>query len=235
MPSSSVRVSGRVWFVIALTLCGDVVSPCAAQTQDPGAVVTSVPCHFGDAPPEPGPACLLAHQDLGALPDSPVYWHIDQFATRAEAEAARQATGTVVTDFGKVWLFTIAGAGWHARGGTHIASIGPLPMLPATGYSAEYVHSFFMPGMSAPIHRHSGPEAFYAIEGDTCLEMPGGAQFGTGPGNQLIMPAHEPMLLMAVGKVPRRAFALILHDSTLPPTTRVDAWHPAGACQARAA
>lgn len=30
--------------------------------------------------------------------------------------------------------------------------------------------------MSAPIHKHSGPEAFYALDGDTCLEMPGGTQ-----------------------------------------------------------
>lgn len=173
MPSSSFRLSGRALFVVALALCGNVVSLCAAQTQDPGVVVTFSPCHFGDTPPRPGPACLLAHQDLGALPDSPIYWHIDQFAMRAEAEAARQSTGTVVTDFGKVWLFTIAGATWHAKAGTHVASIGPLPMLPATGYSAEYVHSLFLPSMSAPIHRHSGPEAFYAVDGDTCLEMPG--------------------------------------------------------------
>ncbi|WP_448101553.1 hypothetical protein [Luteibacter jiangsuensis] len=44
------------------------------------------------------------------------------------------------------------------------------------------------------------------------------------------MPGGPPMLLMAIGTVPRRGFALILHDSTQPPTTRVTDWKPAGLC-----
>ncbi len=36
------------------------------------------------------------------------------------------------------------------------------------------------------------------------------------------------MLLMAIGKAPRRGFALILHDAEAPPTTLLDAWQPQG-------
>ena len=233
MTSSSTRFPGAIRCAVALAVCAQAFSPGVAQTQDPGAVVTSLPCHFGDAPATPGPACLLAHQELGALPDEPTYWHIDKFADHAQAQQAKEANGTVVTDYGKVWLFTVAGKAWHAKGGTHVATIGPLPVTKADAFSAEYLHSVFAPGMSAPIHKHSGPEAFYALDGDTCLEMPGGAHVGTGPGNQLIMPGGDPMLLMAIGKVPRRAFALILHDSKLPPTTRVADWKPEGICQAK--
>jgi hypothetical protein len=233
MPSSSFRLAVAARYAIAFAACTQVFPPGIAQTQDPGAVVTSLPCRFGDAAPTPGPACLLAHQELGALPDEAVYWHIDEFTDEASAQAAKEAGGTVVTDYGKVWLFTVAGKTWHAKRGKHAATIGPLPVTKAASFSAEYVHSLFTPGMSAPIHKHSGPEAFYALDGDTCLEMPGGAHTGIGPGNHLVVPGGDPMLLMAIGKVPRRAFALILHDSTLPPTTRVGDWQPDGLCKAK--
>jgi hypothetical protein len=80
--------------VIAL-LCGSSL----AQTQDPGAVVTSKPCQPG-APLAPGPASLLAHQELGALPDEPVYWHIDTFADESNARRAKGPNGTVVASQG---------------------------------------------------------------------------------------------------------------------------------------
>ena len=219
--------------IATLALAALMTSQGSAQTQDSGAVVTSLPCRPGNTMTSPGPACLLAHQDLGALPNEPVYWHIDEFADENEARSASTKNGTVVSDFGKVWLFTVAGKHWRSKGGIHVATVGPLPIAKAAAYSAEFVHSLFSPGMSAPIHKHSGPEAFYALDGDTCLEMPGGSHIGTGPGNHLVMPANDPMLLMAIGKVPRRAFALILHDATLPPTTRVTGWKPAGLCEAR--
>ena len=222
----SARSSSCAFVASVITLlCG----PSLAQVQDPGSVVTSKPCQAG-APLAPGPACLLAHQELGALPDEPVYWHIDTFADESSARRAKGPNGTVVVDFGKVWLFTVAGEHWRANGGTHAATIGPLPVTKAKAFSAEYVHSYFSPGMSAPLHKHSGPEGFYAVDGDTCLEMPGGAQTGFGPGNAQVMPGGEPMLLMAIGKTPRRAFALVLHDSTQPATTRVSDWQPAGRC-----
>lgn len=206
-----------------------VMLPASAQNT----VVTSRPCTFGSGPSTPGLACLLAHKDLGALPDVPIYWHIDTFPDEASANAAKDANGTVAFDYGRVWLFTVAGKDWRAKGGSHVADIGPLPVTKAPCFSAEYVHSYFSPGMSSQIHKHSGPEGFYAIEGDTCLEMPGGAHTGFGPGNTVIMPGGDPMMLMAIGTTPRRSFALILHDSTLPATTRIDDWKPEGICQAK--
>lgn len=211
-------------------LLGAVLIVLAWPSMAQDVVVTSRPCDAGTKPLAPGPACLIARTDMGALPDEPVYWHIDTFPDEATANAARGTTGTVVRDFDRIWLFTISGKTWRAEGGSHIADIGPLPVKPAASFSAEYVHSYFLPGMSAPVHKHSGPEAFYAVDGDTCLEMPGGVQRGHGPGNALVMPGGEPMLLMATGKVPRRAFALVLHDSTQAATTRVSDWTPSGTC-----
>ncbi|WP_404711772.1 hypothetical protein [Sphingomonas sp. MMS24-J13] len=179
---------------------------------------------------EAGPACLMARTPLPALPAGPVFWHIDRFASRDAAAGAGMATSTVVEAFGSTWLFTIAQPDWRSNGGAHVASIGPLPIAPASTYAAEYLRSIFNPGTTAPLHIHSGPEAFFAVTGDTCLETPDGVQIGRGPGNSLMIKAGPPMLLMAIGKVPRQGFALILHDADQPPTTLTHMWMPQGLC-----
>jgi quercetin dioxygenase-like cupin family protein len=178
----------------------------------------------------PGPACLLAREELPSLPKGDLFWHLDRFTSKEAAERAADTTSTVVRAFGSTWLFTIAKARWRSRGGEHVADIGPLPLVPSSTYAVEYLRSVFNPGTTAPLHIHSGPEAFYAVTGDTCLETPAGVQTGRGPGNSLIIKAGPPMLLMAIGKVPRQGFALILHDASLPPTTLTKAWQPSGLC-----
>lgn len=177
-----------------------------------------------------GPACLLVRKELPTLPTGKVFWHIDRFPSQAAAKRASTATGSVVEAFGSVWLFTLERRRWHPKGGRRAAIVGPLPIPPAPSYAAEYLRSIFTPGTTAPLHVHSGPEAFYAVNGDTCLETPDGMRTGRGPGNSLMIEAGPPMLLMAIGKVPRQGFALILHDPGKPPTTLTRAWHPAGLC-----
>jgi quercetin dioxygenase-like cupin family protein len=186
----------------------------------------------------PGPACLIAHQEIGSLNtaplgDQPIFWHIDTFETDVSALAAKTSLGTVVNAFGKTWLFTIGPKDWRANGGTHLADIGPLPVDTRDGdFSAEYLRSTFSPGMTAPLHVHSGPEAFYAMSGDTCLETPDGVQMAKGAGNSLFIRGGPPMLLVATGTETRRGFALILHDSQKPPTTMIHDWTPKGLCKA---
>ena len=182
---------------------------------------------------QPGPACLLARKELPSLPKGDLFWHLDRFTSSDAAERAAAATSTVVQAFGSIWLFTISKERWRPKGGKHVADIGPLPLAPSSTYAAEYLRSVFNPGTTAPLHVHSGPEAFYAVSGDTCLETPEGVQTGRGPGNSLMIKAGPPMLLMAIGKVPRQGFALVLHDASLPPTTLTKVWHPAGLCARR--
>lgn len=169
------------------------------------------------------------------LPSGPLYWHLDQFVSREAAEKASVKSSTIIEAFGSIWLFTIENRTWRALGGKHASEVGPLPIEPAPGYAAEYLRSIFNPGMTAPLHIHSGPEAFYAVSGDTCLETPGGVRVGHGPGNKLVIRGGPPMLLMAVGKAPRRGFALILHDASRPPTTLTQEWRPQGLCERRLA
>src|SRR4249920_2343032 len=56
---------------------------------------------------------ITANAALGQLPQPPIYWLLDTYPTRAEAEAAKGPRGTVVESIGKVWLLTIDVAGWR--------------------------------------------------------------------------------------------------------------------------
>ena len=188
---------------------------------------TSRPC---SAEETIGPACLLTRQEVSKLPSGSLYWHLDQYASEADARHAAKPASTIVDAFGAVWLFTIEHKEWRAKRGRHVAVIGPLPVDRGSTLAADYLRSVFTPGMTAPLHNHSGPEAFFAVSGDTCLETPEGTQVGRGPGNSLMIKAGPPMLLMAVGKEQRRGFALILHDAAKPPTTFTQHWRPQGFC-----
>lgn len=86
--------------------------------------------------------------------------------------------------------------------------------------------------MTAPVHVHSGPEAFCAITGGSCLETPEGVQVARGAGRSLMVRQGSPMLLMAIGQETRQGFALILHHEGSVPTTLTSAWIPEGLCQA---
>lgn len=174
---------------------------------------------------------IMATTRLGQLPDQPLFWHLDTFPTRAAAEAAKGPRGTVVESLGKVWLLTIDVAGWHPSGGERVADIGPLPVRAGVAYVSEYMEAVFTPGMTAPVHRHPGPEAWHTVAGETCLETPEGKMVGRAGGAPVIVPGGPPMHLTATGTETRRALVLILHDASQPATTPASDWTPKGLCQ----
>jgi quercetin dioxygenase-like cupin family protein len=129
---------------------------------------------------------------------------------------------------GRVWLLTIEDAGWRPSGGERVAEIGPLSITPGEDYSARYMEAVLNPGMTAPPHVHSGPEAWYTMAGETCLETPEGKQLGSAGGHYVIVPGGSPMHLTATGTEQRRALTLILHEASKPATTFVNDWAPKG-------
>lgn len=229
MPSSALRVLPLAVFAFAL-----LAAPASALAQ-----ATSRPCAGTDGE-TPGPACLAAHLDLPAQPPSPVYWSIHAVSDPAAARKAADGGAAVVEAFGKTWLFGLGAAGASFPGAARVADIGPLPLDPpaadghgaGAAFAAEFLKSTFSPGMTAPLHMHSGPEAFFALDGASCLETPDGAQVARGPNHALMIREGPPMLLKAIGDQPRRGFALILHPSGHPPTTLTQAWTPKGLCPA---
>ncbi len=174
---------------------------------------------------------ILSDEPVGVINTSQIFWHLDTYATRAEAERAKGPRGTVLQSLGKVWLLSIEDAGWRPTSGERIAEIGPLPVVAGISYSAMLMEAVFNPGMTAPTHVHSGPEAWYTLSGETCLETPEGKQIGRAGGDHVIVPGGPPMHLTATGTVQRRALVLILHDSSKPATTLVHHWHPKGLCK----
>ncbi|WP_250475817.1 hypothetical protein [Caballeronia sp. GAFFF1] len=141
-----------------------------------------------------------AEQHLQELPNRPVYWHIDRFADRSSAQAAKSTNGTVVEILGTVWLFTIAGESWRPSAGEHIADVGPLTLPQASSLMATYMEGNFRPGMQSTIHRHPGTEAWFVLTGAQCLETPHGEQLGRPGAPPVIVPPGEPMLLTGIGK-----------------------------------
>ena len=152
---------------------------------------------------------ITAHAMLAELPRAPVFWHLDTYPTLAEAEVAKGQRGTVLESLGRVWLLTIEVAGWRPRGGERVAEIGPLPVSSDASYAAQYMEAIFTPGMTAPSHRHSGPEAWFTLTGETCLETPAGKLVGRAGGSHVIVPGGPPMHLSATGTETRRALVLI--------------------------
>ncbi len=173
---------------------------------------------------------ITAHSVLGDLPKAPLFWYLDTYSTRSAAQAAKGPRSTVVESLGRVWLLSIEVAGWRPAGGERVAEIGPLPVSSSAAYAAQYMEAVFTPGMTAPAHRHSGPEAWYTLTGETCLETPDGKLIGRAGGSQVIVPGGPPMHLTATGTETRRALVLVLHDSTQPPTTPEHDWKPKGLC-----
>jgi len=211
-------------------------------------IVAGVLTAFVAAQPPPGetPACVpIAQRTLpegcwiindvpvGVLPRPSVYWYLDTFATRAAAEAVKPAGGAVVESLGRVWLMTIGEASGRRAGGDRVAAIGPIRVKRGVAYSAMYMEAIFTPGMESNTHTHSGPEAWYTLDGETCLETPNGVMVGRAGGPPVIVPEGPPMHLTATGRVTRRAVVLILHDRTQAATTITHAWTPKGLCRPR--
>lgn len=157
-----------------------------------------------------------------------VYWHLREFADRKAAEAARTATGIVVEEDGRVWLSEFGPRNMAPRGGKAVAVIGPLQLPQAQGYSAVLSYAVMRPGDSSRVHTHPGPEGWYVLAGEQCLETPAGASRSQAGGTMAVAP-NVPMELNVTGTALRRAFALVIHDSAqargIP-----SAWKPSGAC-----
>ena len=192
---------------------GDTCKPASMRTQEVG-------------------CWILAENPIGQLTKPEVFWHLDRYATRAAAEADKGPQGTVVESYGKVWLMTIQEKKWRPAHGTRVAEIGPLPVVVGEKYTAQFMEADFTPGMTAPAHKHSGPEAFFPVSGETCLETSDGRmQIGRVGSPPIVVPMGVAMHLTAVGSAERRSIVLILHQSAQPPVTMVHDWRPKGLCQ----
>jgi quercetin dioxygenase-like cupin family protein len=160
--------------------------------------------------------------------EAAVYWHLYAFESRKAAEAARSASGIVVEEDGRVWLSEFGARDTTARGGEAVAVVGPLQLPVANSYSAVLSYAVMRPGDSSRVHTHPGPEGWYVLAGEQCLETPAGAN-RAGAGQTMTVPPNVPMELNVTGTKLRRAFALVIHDATQQRGVPSD-WKPFGKC-----
>lgn len=177
----------------------------AAQTSQPAVLHACTP--VSERTGELG-CWILSDEPIGALTSTQAFWDLYVYPTRAAAEAEKGPRGTVVVGLGKTRLMTIDEESWKPASGEPVAKIGPLPLTPGEKYSAQYMEAIFTPGMTAVPHRHPGPEAWYTMSGQTCLETPRGAQIGRAVGPPVIVPGGLPMRLTATGSEKRRLFSM---------------------------
>src|SRR5688572_11749215 len=157
-----------------------------------------------------------------------VYWHLRVFPSRTTAEAAKSASGLVVEEDGRVWLSEFGPRNAAPRGGEAIAVVGPLQLPAATSYAAVLSYAVMRPGDNSRVHTHAGPEGWYVLAGEQCLETPAGAHRARA-GGTMTVGSNTPMELNVTGQTLRRAFALVIHDAAQERGTPSD-WKPSGAC-----
>jgi len=199
------------------------------QAAAPG-LLTEVACvdgKPGEKRPEYGCFNVGTAKDL-EFAQSEVYWHLSTFATRKAADAAKSATGIVVEEDGRVWLSEFGARDAAPNGGKAVALVGPLQLPRAKSYSAVLSYAVMRPGESSRVHTHPGPEGWYVIAGEQCLDTPAGAS-KAGAGATMTVPPNVPMELNVTGTELRKAFALVIHDSAQDRGIPSD-WQPTGKC-----
>ncbi|MEV8519193.1 hypothetical protein ABZR86_05250 [Dyella marensis] len=174
---------------------------------------------------------IVAQESMVNPPGGPLYWHLDTFADVKAARVARSTNGSVIEAYGQVWLLTVAEENWNPEGGRHVATIGPFTPLTKGMQTATYMVATTDANMDSPPHTHAGPEVFYVIDGEQCLETPDGMQ-SLKAGEGRAVAGGVPMKLYGAGSVTRRALVLVLHDAAQPVVIRRPAWQPKDLCLA---
>ncbi len=193
-----------------------------------------------DVPPIPGlctapvpadretPGCYQTSElDLAGAP-AKLYWHIREYPTlaAASAEAANHRWAAVAAAHSRYWLYVLGEAAEPATGGIERAVIGPLA-LPAGPAVAHFSEAIFPPGMKTRVHSHPGPEAFYIVAGEQCMETPSD-QRKIGAGGTYVVPSGVHLQAAPHG---RRNLVLIIAPKGVPFVVPGGGqWAPTGFC-----
>jgi hypothetical protein len=210
-------------------LLGAGLTPIAAQVQD--SALHQVNCKTLEPGMQSGAygCTILAQRTVQKLPKGPLFLYLVAFPSRTAAEAAAGPTSVVAEAEGRNWVFTLArddGGPWR---GELVAQVGPLELPGMNAYTIEVASAVLPPGARSRVHTHAGPEAWYMLAGEQCLETPSGAR-RAGPGQGMTQAGYTPMQLVVTGKVVRHALVVVVHDSEQGFGSPSD-WKPKGLCR----
>jgi quercetin dioxygenase-like cupin family protein len=158
---------------------------------------------------------ILASRPLAASTAQPLFWHLDRFETLDAAQKAAGPDGVAADAHGSVWLMTIEHQTDQHHGGVHVATIGPLSLPAAKGYTMRVISSLLAPGSLTPVHTHSGPEVWYIVTGEQCLETQQ-AGHRLVAGNSFVLPSDTIHRGRITASKPRGTLGLVLHDAGRP-------------------
>ena len=159
----------------------------------------------------------LAEKKVAQLPPGALFWRVETFATRPEAERDAGAMSLVAESAGKVWLFTLGPAGGTpSPGGTTVAEVGPLPPVAAPQYLLRINQATGPPGSLTPVHTHPGSEAFYVLAGEQSIRTAHGVLRITAGKPETGHGADMPMQVSSSGSTDLHALVMFVVDATRP-------------------
>lgn len=205
----------KILRVLILMILGLPLIPLGLQAQEEPLCIENSPERRGEI------GCSIV--DTKLLPENlkePIFWHIDRFDNGERARAGVGPTSIAFEAHGAWWLMSVEGESQGHHGGEHVAEIKLSPLAPAPRYSMRVLSAYIPAGMTSRVHYHSGVEAIYTVDGDECLETEKQA-FKIPKGQSLVVPTGVVMRLIATGTKPRRAFGIIVYDSSKPSTMRM--------------
>jgi hypothetical protein len=184
--------------------------------------------------PSDSDCALLVQKQFATLPAGDLVLRVENFPTIDEAESAAIPASAVVEAAGKIWLLTLSPKEERSRGGQFVTEVGPIPPIPyAANYVMDVAEADLGPAnkeaVARAIHTHPGPEVFYLLTGEQCLETPDGATKARA-GEGMTAPANTPMQLNIMGQSKRDAFFIVIHDAAKP-RVMVSDWQPRGLCR----
>ncbi|WP_404286851.1 cupin domain-containing protein [Microvirga sp. RSM25] len=158
----------------------------------------------------------LAEKKVTELPPGDLFWRIDTFESKEQAQAAAGSLGLVAEYDGKVWLFTLGRGGESTMGGMKVAEIGPVPRIAAQEYLLRVNEAGGPKGSATAAHTHPGSEAFYVLKGELSQKTPHGVARLTAGQSMVGHGTDTPMVVSNSGSEDLREFALFVVDASKP-------------------
>lgn len=184
-------------FVLSLAL-----APCLL----PSAAVAQVPLLI----------TALAEKKVPELPPGQLFWRIESFTDRGQAQAAAGTWSLVAESGGKVWLFTLGPAGGSSAGGTKVDEVGPIPRFIAPQYLLRINAASGAPGSATRVHTHPGSETFFVLTGAQSVRTSEGVMVVNAGQDEPGHGAGVPMQVSASGSTDLHALVMFVLDASKP-------------------
>jgi hypothetical protein len=162
----------------------------------------------------------LAEKRVPRLPEGPLVWRVETYASIAEAGAAAGPWSLGVEADGQAWLFTLGSPGGASPPqATKVAEVGPIPRVEASEYLLRINEARGAPGSATPVHSHPGSEAFLVLEGQQSIRGLHGTQRVDAGHAEAGHGADQAMEVSSSGSTGLHALVMFVVDANRPFST----------------